>query len=109
MGRVDVIFGPAAVREVKKMSKDGQKAIIDLAESLRGNMHPAGTEKIQGRPRFYRLRRGDYRIIYCPLSDERAVVLVAADRREAYRNIRSLDQKMAAAEEVIRARRSGRS
>lgn len=97
MSLIDVIFGPAAKRDVKKMSREGQRAIIALAEILQTEMRPMGAEKIQGHPQFYRLRQGNFRIVYCPLSDERAVILVASDRKEAYRNISSLDDKLAAA------------
>ena len=106
MGRIDVVFGPAAVRDIKKMSKEAQRCIIALAEALREEMRPAGVEKIQGHPQFYRLRQGNYRIIYCPLSDERAVVLVASDRKDAYRQLDTLDKKLAAAIQVVKAKRS---
>lgn len=104
MGSVDVVFGPAAVRDIKKMGKNAQAAIIKLAESLYDDMRPRGAEKIQGHPQFYRLRQGNFRIIYCPLSDERAVVLVACDRKESYRNIASLDEKLAAAKAKLKAK-----
>lgn len=48
MGRIDVVFGPAAVRNVKKMSKEGRRCVISLAETLREEMRPSGAEKYKG-------------------------------------------------------------
>ena len=58
-------------------------AILALAE----NPRPRGSQKLPGAGDFYRIRVGDWRIIYA-IEDDRLVVLVIkmAHRREVYRN-----------------------
>jgi mRNA interferase RelE/StbE len=62
-----------------------REAVLRLAE----NPRPAGCQKIQGRRNMYRIRVGDYRVIYA-IEDERRLVLVLeiGHRREIYRRHR---------------------
>ena len=58
-------------------------AILALAE----NPRPRGSQKLASAGDFYRIRVGDWRIIYA-IEDDRLVVLVIkiAHRREVYRS-----------------------
>ena len=76
-----------AQREIRKLSRANQervrKAILDLAQDPR----PEGARKLQGSTEpLYRIRTGDYRVIY-EVQDDRLIVLVVRvrHRREAYR------------------------
>jgi mRNA interferase RelE/StbE len=55
-------------------------------EGLADDPRPHGAKKLVGADRTYRIRVGDYRIVY-EIGDEVLVVLVirVAHRREAYR------------------------
>jgi mRNA interferase RelE/StbE len=59
-----------------------RQAINDLSE----NPRPPGCVKLQGGQELYRIRVGDYRILY-EIQDAALVVLVVriGDRREVYR------------------------
>ena len=59
-------------------------AILGLAT----DRHPPGSKKLQGEIDLYRIRVGDYRIIY-KVETERLVVLVVniGNRRDIYRSI----------------------
>jgi mRNA interferase RelE/StbE len=61
-----------------------QKAIDDLADDPR----PHGCRKLSGYADFYRVRIGDWRIIYA-IEDDRLIVVVAtlAQRDTVYRNL----------------------
>lgn len=74
-----------ARRQLSVLPKDVQKRIDLRLLALAGNPRPAGVKKLQGQDR-YRIRVGDYRVIY-QIQDEVLLVLVVeiAHRREAYR------------------------
>lgn len=81
-----VEISPAAKSQIKKLTKAVQKLIIRQLEQLESNPYPAGVKKMSQSESFYRVRVGDYRIIY-QVQNQALVVLVvkAAHRREVYR------------------------
>ena len=76
-----------AVREVKKFPKSDQEKIIKKIESLKENPRPFGYEPLQGElSDYYRVRFGNYRIIY-EICDTKLFVLVVkiATRGKVYK------------------------
>ncbi len=59
-----VEFTPAAKRQIKKLIEPVQLAIVERLEQLAENPRPPGALKMQGAESLYRIRVGDYRIIY---------------------------------------------
>jgi len=59
-----VRVGPAASREPKKLDRKSQKRIIETFAALADDPRPHGVEKISNYPKFWRIRVGDYRVIY---------------------------------------------
>ena len=57
-----------------------ESAISELFETP----YPAGCKKLKGAPNSYRLRVGDYRILYSILSKEEMLVFKIAPRGSAY-------------------------
>ncbi|MBE9215251.1 type II toxin-antitoxin system RelE/ParE family toxin [Plectonema cf. radiosum LEGE 06105] len=49
---------------VKKLSPEIQAKIIEKLETLAEVPRPAGVRKLKGEDNLYRVRSGDYRIIY---------------------------------------------
>ena len=60
--------------------------IRDRIETLADNPRPPGTVKLTAEDNLYRVRVGDYRIVY-RIEDKRLVVLIVriGHRREVYR------------------------
>ena len=81
----EIIFKPAAQRQLKKLTPAVQQDIVTLIESLAEEPRPAGCQKLKGRQHQYRVRCLDYRIIY---SIEDATLLVrvikVGHRRDVY-------------------------
>jgi len=81
----------AAQRDLKALarSKTVFQPLVHAINGLAKNPRPAGTKHIKGN--IYRIRVGDYRIIY-QVEDDVLLVLVlrAGHRREAYRNLPAL-------------------
>ena len=54
----------SAKKELKQLPKQAIKKILSTVEQLQNNLHPAGSKKLIGLKHTYRLRTGNYRIIY---------------------------------------------
>lgn len=72
-----VIFRPTAEREIRKLPKEIQTRVVRAAEALAQNPLSHKHEKIQGHEDTYRIRVGDYRIVY-EVHDSILIVLVLA-------------------------------
>jgi mRNA interferase RelE/StbE len=79
-------FRPAARRDLKNLPADAQKRISKKIDSLAANPRPTGMEKLSGREDSYRVRVGDYRILY-EIHDQVLLVVIVKvrHRRESYR------------------------
>jgi mRNA interferase RelE/StbE len=60
----EVRFSSAADRRISKLPQTIRPLIIARAEALADDPRPHGVEKISGEENAYRIRVGDYRIIY---------------------------------------------
>jgi len=76
----------AAKRQLKQFSKENKRRVLDAIEKLEQNPRPRGYKQLQGEENLFRVRVGDYRIIY-EIHDTILFVLVltVAHRREVYR------------------------
>ena len=76
---------PSAAKEIEALPKNDRIRVIKRIKGLSENPRPHGVEKLSGHDK-YRVRQGDYRIVYS-VSDEELIVLVVkvANRREVYR------------------------
>ncbi len=82
----NVTVSPAAQRQWRKLSADIQARISQTLLALEEEPRPSGVVKLKGSENRWRIRVGDYRVIY-RIDDDGAlvVVLVVAHRREVYR------------------------
>jgi mRNA interferase RelE/StbE len=82
-----VEFRPSARRDLKALPREILQRISRKIDSLADNPRPPGVEKLSGSEYSYRIRVGDYRILY-EIQDEILLVLIVRvrHRREAYRN-----------------------
>jgi mRNA interferase RelE/StbE len=79
---------PAASRQIRKLDRNTQKRILARIEKLEEEPRPRDASKLQSPEELYRVRVGDYRIVY-RVEDDRLVVLIVrvGNRREVYRNL----------------------
>jgi len=81
-----VAFAPAAVREYRALAPDVQRRLRPRLDELARDPHAGGARKLSGADDLYRLRVGDWRIVYQVRASERlALVLRVRHRRDAYR------------------------
>jgi len=81
-----IIFQPKVRRDLKFIPRDDLNRILKRTEALASDPRPPGSINV-GDPAMYRVRQGDYRIIY-QVDDARRVVhiLTVGHRREVYRS-----------------------
>jgi mRNA interferase RelE/StbE len=75
----------AARKQIKRMPKNEKKKILDKIDSLSDNPRPFGYKKLYYYTDYFRVRVGNYRIIYT-ISDRRLLVVIfeVTDRRDTY-------------------------
>ena len=85
MANYKILIKASAAKELEEIPKKDNSRIIDRIKSLADNPRPTGAEKLTGINR-YRVRQGDYRILY-EIYDKEIVVMVVkiGHRREVYR------------------------
>ncbi len=76
---------PAAVRQLRKLDSQARRRVQAAVELLANDPRPSGAKKLVGGNGEWRVRTGDYRIVY-EVNDGVLVVLVIAvgHRREIY-------------------------
>lgn len=80
-----VEFTAAAARQVKKLPRPARDRVLDAIEDLGEDPRPHGARKLVGERTAWRIRIGDYRILYDVFDSELTVSVVrAAHRREVY-------------------------
>ena len=86
MPRFKVEFASVVLRELKNLPSKISHRLVEAAESLGETPYPIGTKKMHGDEGLWRIRVGDYRILY-KIEGHRLVVLIVkiGHRREVYR------------------------
>jgi len=85
MARYELRFKPSVAKDLRGIPSTDPRRILARIETLREDPRPAGSEKLSAQER-YRVRQGDYRILYAVLDSEVIVEIVkVGHRREVYR------------------------
>ncbi len=84
MGSYTILLSKKAKKQLDKLTDDIAEPIFEAIAELSNNPRPHGYKKLKGR-NGYRIRIGDYRVIY-EIFDNRLVIDVVAvgNRREIY-------------------------
>ena len=84
--RID--FTPAARREFRKLAPETRRRLAPIIDRLATEPRPKGAVRLSGLQHVYRLRYGDYRIVY-ELHDDRLLIVVIriGHRRQVYRGL----------------------
>ena len=86
MGSYEVFIKPSAAKELEAVGRKSDRGrIVDKIYTLKGDPRPSGCEKLTGQDR-YRLRQGQFRILYVVDDGEQTVTVVKiGHRRDVYR------------------------
>ena len=81
----NIEFAASALHEFKALERAMQRRIATHIDELTGNPFPPGSKKLKGSPDHYRIRVGDYRVIYKVDGKRLVILVVKIHRREVYR------------------------
>ena len=81
-----ITIKPSAKRSLAKLPKDVGERIARAIDGLAFQPRPSGCKKLEAADRLWRIRAGDYRIVY-EIRDDVLLVLVIriGHRRDIYR------------------------
>ena len=85
MGRYKIVLRKSVAKDLKGIPKKDARRIVAAIKELAGNPRPPGAKKLSGQER-YRIRQGNYRILYS-IEDDMLIVTVVkvGNRRDVYR------------------------
>lgn len=86
MAGYSLFFKESVRKDLESIPKSDLQRIMERIASLADNPRPLGSEKLSGQEK-YRVRQGNYRIIYS-IEENRLIVMVVkvGHRREVYRS-----------------------
>ena len=82
--RYDVELKPRAVKDLRGISRDDAARVVDALEKLEDSLS-GDVKRLTNVTPEYRLRVGDYRVLFEVEQTNRVVVYRVRHRREAYR------------------------
>jgi mRNA interferase RelE/StbE len=83
-----VTFKASAAKEVEKLPRFIAGNVLAKAAALGKNPRPSGSVKLAGASNLFRVRQGDYRIVYVVDDAGKSVeIRIVAHRREVYRGL----------------------
>ena len=86
MAKYKVMIRKSAADELGRIPNKDLRLIVERIQALGEEPRPRGSEKLSARER-YRIRQGDYRVIYAVDDDLRTVEIVKIGHRgEIYRD-----------------------
>ena len=86
MREYTVVFARSARKELQALDRDVAGRILKRIEALTREPRPSGCKKLEGTDNLWRIRVGDWRVVYA-VDDTRSLVEVSVirHRREVYR------------------------
>jgi mRNA interferase RelE/StbE len=84
----NVLLESRAERDLKKLPREIRARILPRILDLKQNPRPVGIKKLSRQEEYYRLRVGDWRVVY-EIDDRQKKVNIfrIRHRREAYQNL----------------------
>ncbi len=86
MGSYAITFARSARKELEALPDQAVGKIFVKIELLSDNPRPRGCHKLEGEKHLWRIRVGEYRVIYAVSDSEKVVDIIRVrHRRDAYR------------------------
>ena len=88
MADYSISFARSARKELERFPDEVADRILAKVEALAGTPRPAGVIKLHGQKNLWRLRVGDYRVVYSIDDFSKTIdVSVIRHRRDVYRDL----------------------
>ena len=84
----ELILKPSAEKQLHRLPKSVQARVLDKLVAVQADPHLPGAIKLAGATTAWRVRLGDYRVVYEIKESRRSIfVTIIAHRREVYRDL----------------------
>ena len=84
--RYQLEIAPSALKQLSSLPRKIQERIVAGIDVLRFEPRPHGVKKLSGVDDLYRIRVGNYRVVYTIRDDRLSVIVLRiANRKDAYR------------------------
>lgn len=85
MASYRILFKRSAEKELRKITPAELRRVVEAVRRLSHHPRPPGAQLLKGPERYWRIRQGDYRVIY-EVDDaaEQITVIKVGHRREVY-------------------------
>ena len=88
MADYTLTFARSARKELEIIPASFSERILDRIESLQTNPRPGGVVKLHGGKNLWRIRVGDYRVVYSINDADKIVdISIVRHRRDVYRDL----------------------
>ena len=88
MASYRVILKPSIEKDLRSLTPSVLKRVFKRIQTLEDDPRPRGALKLAGAEQLYRIRIGDYRIVYTIDADSRQVIVYyVRHRRDVYRSL----------------------
>jgi len=88
MASYKVILKPSVEKDLRALPPATLKRVFKRIETLENDPRPHGSLKLAAAEQLYRIRVGEYRIVYTVDSDSRQVIVYCVrHRRDVYRSL----------------------
>ena len=89
MAAYSVFSKPSVERDLRRLPRGAVDRVMERIAALANKPFPRDAVKLSGAERLYRLRAGDYRIVYEVDTDAALITIHAVrHRRDVYRRLR---------------------
>ncbi len=81
-----IVFASSAAKEYRALPREIKDRIAEAVDALATTPRPIGARKLQGSTDLYRLREGEYRVVYEIDDDDQTITVTRiGHRRDVYR------------------------
>jgi mRNA interferase RelE/StbE len=88
MSVYNLSFKSSVEKDLKKLPRSIHQLVFKKIEQLQNNPLPPQSVKLSGTDNFYRIRVGDYRVVYsADHSTKQIIIYYVRHRREVYRSL----------------------
>ena len=88
MASYSIIFKPSVEKDLRSLPRPMVARVFKRVEALRDDPFPRRSLKLAGAEELYRIRVGDYRVIYAvDKKNQQILVHYVRHRRDAYRHL----------------------
>ncbi|ELP56564.1 MULTISPECIES: type II toxin-antitoxin system RelE family toxin [Microcystis] len=82
MSNYQIRLKTSAAKEFKKLPSSIRQRVSDSLEKLQQDPRPSGVVKLKGEDKMYRLRVGDYRIVYTIEDNDKIIKVTRIGHRQ---------------------------